>query len=140
MTPGAITARALALVAIGGAAGAPLRYLLMRLFADHLTPGALFPWAIMLENVLGSFGLGFLVWLAADRFGLGVEARLLLGTGLLGGFTTYSNYAVDIVRLADGGHWLLALTYATLTTVLSLGAALAGLGLARLASRPAIGA
>jgi CrcB protein len=136
MSRGGSTWRALLLVALGGAIGASMRYLLLLLFTEHLAPAANLPWAILLENILGSFGLGFLAWLAAGRFRLGVEARLLLGVGVLGGFTTFATFAVDVVALADSGRWGLALTYVTLTTVLSIAAALGGLAVARLVSHP----
>jgi fluoride exporter len=137
MTGGAITVRAMGLVAAGGSIGAALRYLLLLLFETRLTPDALFPYAILVENILGSFGLGFLAWLAAGRLRLGTDARLLLGSGVMGGFTTYSSFAVDVVALADDGQWDLSVTYLIATPLLTISAALAGLLLARRVSRTA---
>jgi CrcB protein len=112
-----------ALVAAGGAAGTAARYALTALLP---TPG--FALVTLLINVTGAFLLGLLVQLlgrlAASRPGASDALRLLLGTGLLGGFTTYSALAVDSVMAASLGA---ALLYSGATLVLGMAAAYAGI-------------
>ncbi|MGB5348863.1 MAG: fluoride efflux transporter CrcB, partial [Polyangiales bacterium] len=84
------------LVAIGGAAGSCLRYWVSLL----LTPITLeqgFPWATFTVNALGSLGLGLVFILAEDRSWFGADLRLLLGTGVMGGFTTYSAFNLESI-------------------------------------------
>jgi fluoride ion exporter CrcB/FEX len=78
----------LLLVALGGATGSVLRYLVSMQAAVHL--GAGFPWGTLAVNVLGSAAIGLL-----GGMGLGGAWRLLLMTGLLGGFTTFSAFSLE---------------------------------------------
>lgn len=113
------------LVFLGGAAGALLRYLLLM-----ATPG---PAGVQLLtifaiNVLGALLLGYLV--GALRHWPDPRAlrlRLLLGTGALGGFTTYSTFALQTLQAAGDGAWFLTVRYAALSVVLGIGAAALGL-------------
>jgi len=97
---------AVAAVAVGGAAGALLRYGLTAIFPDGAEA---FPWTILAVNVVGCFALGLLPGLA------GVRRRPLLtpllGPGLLGGFTTLSTYSEQTRALLAGGHSLVAAGY-----------------------------
>ena len=108
--------------------GSLLRYALTLLFPD---PSTGFPWTIFVVNVAGCFALGALPALASVR-----DHPLLpplLGTGVLGGFTTMSTYAEQARALADTGHVVLAGTYVLGT----LFAALLAVGVAqRLTSQP----
>ena len=89
------------LVALGAAVGAPCRYLLdLWVQARH---DSVFPWGTFLVNTSGSFGLGLLLPLAA---GAPDGLRTLLGTGLLGAFTTYSTFGIETVRLLEDGALL----------------------------------
>lgn len=91
-------------VAIGGAAGSCLRYWVSLI----LGPGSIaqgFPWATFSVNVLGSLGLGLTFVLAEDRSWFGADLRLLLGTGLMGGFTTYSAFNLESIGLMQAGAW-----------------------------------
>lgn len=100
------------LVAAGAAAGASLRYLLgLRWDTDR------FPWGIWTANLVGSLGLGILV--GAETTG---SAVALLGTGLCGGFTTYSSFAVTAVEQG----WRQGATYVLLTLGLALPACALG--------------
>jgi CrcB protein len=84
-------------VAVLGGFGATLRYLLDNLITRRW--GANLPWGTMAINVLGSLCAGLVLGAYLQR-GLGVRTDLLLATGLLGGFTTASTFAVEVARLA----------------------------------------
>lgn len=116
----------LALVAAGGAIGTAAR-----LGLGLLLPTATgIPWATLIANVLGAFLLGIL----AARLPGSSARRILLGTGVLGGFTTYSALAVGTVQLWHDQP-LLAAGYALGSVVLGLAAAITGLRVARPRSR-----
>ncbi|GEO84990.1 MULTISPECIES: fluoride efflux transporter CrcB [Alphaproteobacteria] len=117
------------LVAIGGALGSVCRYL-VGLGALRLM-GASFPWGTLTVNVAGSFAIGFLAELVVARFGASAELRLLLITGFLGGFTTFSAFALDAVTLLERGATLAATTYVLLSIGASIVAVIAGIGLMR---------
>lgn len=92
-------------VALGGGLGAWLRFA-----AGRLVPSSGFPWATLGVNVIGSFAMGLLAaWLA--RTGGSEDLRLLMGVGLLGGFTTFSAFSLEIVQLAQRGEAGLAGLY-----------------------------
>lgn len=90
-----VTLEALVLVAIGGFAGANGRYLV-----SGLVDG---PGGTLLVNVLGSIALGVLLYHSIFRGALSRETRLVVGTGVLSSFTTYSTFAVESVRLGTPG-------------------------------------
>ncbi len=114
-------------VACGGAMGACLRYGLMRL----VPPFGGYPWAIQLANVLGSFLIGLLFVHVAMRWGNEHVAWQLLGVGVLGGFTTYSTFSMDTVRLVEQGRFNTALLYVLTTVVLCIAMAALGVLLGR---------
>jgi CrcB protein len=93
-------------VAGGGAFGSWLRFLVGSGWSAALGPvrAGTFPYGTLTVNVLGSLMMGLLVgWLA--RFGNGGEAtRLLLAVGVLGGFTTFSSFSLDVVTLVERGE------------------------------------
>lgn len=117
------------LVALGGALGSVCRYL-VGLGALRLM-GPAFPWGTLTVNVAGSFAIGVLAELIVARFGASVELRLLLITGFLGGFTTFSAFALDAVTLFERGASVAATSYLLLSIVASIVAAIAGIGLMR---------
>lgn len=117
------------LVALGGALGSVCRYL-VGLGAMRLL-GPAFPWGTLTVNVAGSFAIGLLAELIVARFGASVELRLLLITGFLGGFTTFSAFALDAVTLFERGASLAATSYLLVSIVASIAAAIAGIGLMR---------
>ena len=93
--------RQLAAVAIGGATGAVLRWLMAG--AVQRWTGTAFPWGTFAVNALGSFLLGFLfVWLI-ERSTATELVRLALTVGLLGAFTTFSTYSLESIRLLQEG-------------------------------------
>lgn len=117
-------------VAVGGAFGAVMRYQLGRSMTAWLGPAAMtaFPWATLAVNALGSLLMGVLAgWLAARGTGSGEQLRLLLGVGLLGGFTTFSAFSFELVILIERGQFLFALLYAFLSVALGITGLFAGL-------------
>ena len=112
------------LVAAGGAVGSVMRYGANRLAVHYL--GADTVLGILAVNVIGSFALGLLATVFAERSGLPAEVRAMVTVGLLGGFTTFSTLAYDGVRLAAGGEYTRALL--SLAANVGLGLAAAGLG------------
>ena len=121
--------RAITFVAIGGAVGSVLRYLLTRRIG---VADSGFPLATLTANVVGSFVLGALIGLVADR--LSVDVRTGLFVGLLGGFTTYSTFAFESVALVRDGAAGLATTYVVLSLAVGVGAAWLGLTVGEMAS------
>lgn len=117
-------------VMAGGAIGALCRHLVgigtLRLFG----PG--FPIGTLTVNILGSFLMGVLVSWVLPRLP-GVEWRLFLATGLLGGFTTFSAFSLDVATLWERGAATQALFYVGASIVLAILALFAGLALGRLA-------
>ncbi len=106
-------------IALGGALGSVLRHLAVAGF------GA--PWGVALVNVAGSFAIGVLFVLLAARTGL---APFLM-TGVLGGFTTFSAFSLDTLKLVEAGRPLEAALYVGASVFLSLAAVAAGVTLAR---------
>jgi len=118
--------RLVTLVAAGGAVGSVARYL-VSLVLPH--ESGEWPWSTFAVNLAGAFLLGWLLEAVARR---GPETprlrrvRLFFGTGMLGGFTTYSSLALDITQLTGDGTWPAALGYAGATLLLGTLAALLG--------------
>ena len=99
------------LVGLGGFAGAVARYLLGGWVLHH-TLSAKFPWSTFAVNVLGCLVIGVLSGLAERMEWFTPPVRLLLLTGLLGGFTTFSAFGLETVHLLRRGEPTIALTYA----------------------------
>ncbi len=113
------------LVLVGGAVGAPVRYLVDRAVSARVREGR-FPWGTLTANLLACALLG----VVASSAGASPGAIALLGTGLAGALSSYSTFGFEIVRLAETGAARLAVTYALASLVLgvlvaSLAAALA---------------
>ena len=118
------------LVGAGGFAGAIARLLVARLVAA--TIDTRFPLATFLINMSGSFLLGMLATIAAEKAMPNAEAmRLALGVGFLGAFTTYSTFEFETHALLEDGSWWLALTNMAASLIIGLAAVRAGLLLAR---------
>ena len=127
------------LLALGGGAGANARYWLGRTIVEwqqHRFPRLEFPWATLIINVSGSIVLGFVAaaWLHHHD-----PARrnwyLLLGTGFCGGFTTFSMFSLETLRLAEAGDLPLAATNVATSVVLWLAAVWSGSKLAQRLNR-----
>lgn len=95
---------------------------------------AVFPWATLAVNTVGSLLMGLLAgWLM--RAGQdGDQLRLLLGVGLLGGFTTFSAFSLELVMLMQRGQYLFAALYVILSVALGVSGLMFGLAMMRLAS------
>jgi CrcB protein len=119
-------------VGLGAAVGANLRYVLGAWVAQRLGSG--FPYGTLLINVVGCLAIGALLTLAATRVPLSEPVRLLLVTGLLGGFTTFSSFGYETYALIGGGNWLGAALYAAASLILGLGAVFLGAAAVRLLS------
>ena len=109
-------------VAIGGALGATCRYATYRVMPLAWS-------ATLLVNVAGSFAMGLLAALLAHRLGNAWAPFLL--TGVLGGFTTFSAFSLDVLTLWERSQGAMALAYVGLSVLLSLAAVMAGLALGR---------
>lgn len=119
------------LVMGGGAVGAGLRYQLGR-FAGHMAPGATWPWATFAANLIGGFAMGLLAgWLARASPISGEPVRLLLGVGVLGGFTTFSAFSLETLLMIQRGQGLTALSYALASVIGAVAALALGLVLMR---------
>ncbi len=120
-----------AYVALGGAVGAALRYLVGLGVIRAIGQGAAggFPVAIITVNVIGSFLMGVFVVTAAHR-GLTHLSPLVM-TGLLGGFTTFSAFSLETVTLIERGQWGAAGVYVALSVIGSVGALFLGVLIAR---------
>jgi CrcB protein len=116
------------LVCLGGALGSGARYLVSTWVANALGSG--FPKGTLAVNVTGSFLLS-LVMVAALSGVASPNARLFLGTGVLGGYTTYSSFNYETLALVEQGSIGLAAANVALTIVGCLAAGLAGLALGR---------
>ncbi len=118
------------LVCLGGAVGTGARYLIATASVRATTK---FPIGTLTVNVVGSFLISFIMALALEKgSSISADARLILTTGVLGGFTTYSSFNFETLRLAQGGALALAATYVAVTFVGCLVAGLLGLQAARL--------
>ena len=119
----------LLLVAIGGAIGSVCRYLVGLWALRQFGPN--FPWGTLTVNVTGSFAIGLLAELIIRRFDASPEMRLLLITGVLGGFTTFSAFSLDVLSLLERGDTITGVTYVVASVAISLGAVFGGLALGR---------
>ena len=122
----------LAAVSIGGAAGSVVRYGVSLALPHDVSTGV--PWSTFAVNALGCLLIGVLMVLIEGRHPL---LRPLLGIGFLGGFTTFSTFAVDAVVLANRGAYWVALAYVFGTLAAAMAGVSAGVWCTRrLAGRP----
>ncbi len=112
-------------VGIGGGIGAIARYAMGKGITERAN--SLFPYGTFTVNLLGAFLIGVLFALLVER-GVGhPHLRLLLITGFLGGFTTFSAYTINAITLIEAGSWNTALLYVMASNLLGLLACLAGI-------------
>jgi CrcB protein len=120
----------LAAIAAGGAIGSVARYGLAVALPHRPTQ---FPWATFTTNTAGCFAIGMLMVVVSDVLTGRPLLRPFLGVGVLGGFTTFSTYALDFQRMVDGGARGAAVAYLAGTVAAALAATYAGSRVVRLA-------
>ena len=117
------------LVGFGGAIGSLFRYYVglwaLRLMGPH------FPWGTLTVNIVGCFLIGLLAEMISRRFNASPELWLLLITGFLGGFTTFSAFSLDAISLFERGAIASAAIYMVASVGLSMAAVFAGLAVTR---------
>ena len=121
-------------VCLAGALGTGARYLVGLWATERL--GAGFPYGTLAVNVVGCFLIGLVMQTAVMVAEFPPALRLALTTGFMGGLTTYSSFAYDTARMAQGGDRAGAVGYFALTTAACFVAVLLGVTLARVAVRP----
>jgi CrcB protein len=117
------------IVAFGGAVGSVCRYLVGAWTLRRFGPA--FPWGTLTVNIVGCFTIGLITEVIARRFNASAEMRLLLVTGFLGGFTTFSAFSLDALALLERGATTAAALYIAGSIVISLFAVFGGLALGR---------
>ena len=121
----------LLLVMIGGALGTGLRYQVGRLALMLLGPG--FPWGTWFINLSGGLFMGLLVGLLARYASPAGESwRLLIGVGVLGGYTTFSTFSLEAANMIQRGDWMAGGLYVASSAIGAILMLFAGLGLARM--------
>lgn len=116
-------------ISIGAILGANARWIISRFAARILGP--VFPYGTLFINVTGSFIVGFFMIWTTERVLLDPRWRLLIVVGFCGAFTTFSSFAFETMAYFEQGQWLLMFTNFASNNLLCLGAALAGMALAR---------
>lgn len=121
--------RSILLVGIGGFVGSVARYLVAILFAGQVA--SVFPIATLTVNVVGCFVIGILFGLFDRGSILSPEWRMLLTTGFCGGFTTFSTFSYESLRLMQDGEYFYLAGYVLISVVVGLAATYAGIALIR---------
>lgn len=116
-------------VMLGGALGAGARYLVGSAFLRLGGPG--FPWGTLAVNLIGGLLMGLLVGVLARTSNGGEQARLLLGVGVLGGFTTFSAFGLETWLMIERGQTAIGFAYVAASVVGAVTLTGAGLMLAR---------
>ena len=119
-----VTTETWLLVALAGGAGSLLRYAVGGWLAR--STGGVFPWETLTINVLGSLAIGSLAALVDRGHLLSPVTRMALMAGFLGGFTTFSSFALETFRLVEDAQWLRAGLYVLATNTIGLVAVWAG--------------
>lgn len=119
----------LLVIAAGGAIGAASRHLVN--LATLRLIGPTFPWGTLMVNIVGSFVMGVFIELLARRAGASPELRLFVATGILGGFTTFSAFSLDVAVLWERGAHAAAAGYVAASVAGAIMALFAGLAIVR---------
>ena len=118
------------IVFLGGGLGAALRHGINILAARYA--GTSFPYGTLVINVVGSLAMGLVVEYFALKAGLPQRMRLFLTTGILGGFTTFSAFSLEVALLYERGQIAGAAIYVVASVVLAVGALFVGLAIVRM--------
>ena len=117
-------------VAVGGALGAVLRYLVVIGMSNISFIGI--PTGVLSCNILGSFLLGILIsWSMKDPL-ISENLRIFLQVGILGAFTTFSTFALEVFNMTEKGDYTIAMIYVVLSVILSIGGLFLGISFYRL--------
>ena len=116
-------------ISLGGALGTAARYLLSVGLLRALGPA--FPYGTLAVNVIGSFLLGVIMQAGLDTTVLSPTARVVLGTGVMGGFTTYSTFNHETLQYLQAGAWAMAGHNVAVTLIVCLAAGALGVAVAR---------
>jgi fluoride exporter len=116
-------------ISLGAILGANARWIISRYAAKVMGP--VFPYGTLFINVSGSFIVGFFMIWATERVLVDPRWRLLIVVGFCGAFTTFSSFAFETMAYFEQGQWLLMSANCLSNNLLCLGAALAGMALAR---------
>lgn len=112
-------------VALGGAAGSLVRYFMGTSIQGWAGPG--FPSGTLVVNVSASFLIGVIMQYSMESSAVSLETRVLLTTGFCGGYSTFSTFSWETVRLLQDGEWGRASLYVVASVALCLGATFVGL-------------
>jgi len=121
-------------IAIFGALGVVSRYLMSKWANGLFVIGqqtVVFPVGTLIVNVLGSFIMGFLFSFFLYKWDIGEPFKTAILVGFLGGFTTFSSFSIELVRMIDSQQWLMALSYVLLSVLLCVIFCFFGFWLAR---------
>lgn len=118
-------------IALGGAFGAVGRHYVSAGMISLFGHG--FPWGTLIVNVIGSFTMGALIEIMALAWSPSLEMRALLTVGMLGAFTTFSTFSLDVITLYERGAGLVMALYVAASVAVSILALFAGMRLLRLA-------
>ena len=125
---------------IGGGIGASLRSVFTHVINKHLNASSFFPYGVLLANVIGSFLIG-IVAACLIRYASHASINtnyyeLFIITGVLGGFTTFSSFSYDTVKLIINGHIIQAISYVLISVITSILLTLAGFIIINFALKP----
>lgn len=118
----------LILVMLGGAIGSSARYLFGSAALAALGPG--YPWGTLGVNLIGGLAMGLLAG-GLLRWGAGEQARLFLGVGVIGGFTTFSAFSLEVTTMIERGAVASALGYVLVSVVGAVAMLFTGLAAVR---------
>ncbi|TPG40302.1 fluoride efflux transporter CrcB [Sphingomonas koreensis] len=119
----------LLLVMLGGALGSGARYLVGKATLAWLGPN--YPWGTLTVNLVGGLLMGLVIGILTRMSGGQDPVRLFVAVGALGGFTTFSSFALDAVNMIERGDVVTALVYALVSVIGAILGVLAGLHLMR---------
>lgn len=106
----------LTLIFCGGGIGAVLRFLVGKIILNITNfTSSLMPLGILFVNLSGCFAIGFLATFFVDEFAISNNWRMFIIVGILGGYTTFSSFSLDVINLLQNQQILFAILYATIT-------------------------